>query len=243
VSQQVTTYRIVRRYTHEVLGYGEVNIPPHEFETTAYWMAFQPETAARLAERGLLLLPNNYGPNWPAQRAAARGRDGFRCTRCGAHEPPDREHHVHHITPFRQFGYVPGENDAYLEANHISNLITLCPACHRAVEAGQGTRSALAGLVNALGSVAVLLLMCAPGDIGLAAEAASEPTLTIYDGVAGGLGFAERLYELHADLLEGARALVRDCACPEGCPACVGPVGEVGVDAKAMTLALLDELL
>jgi DEAD/DEAH box helicase domain-containing protein len=57
------------------------------------------------------------------------------------------------------------------------------------------------------------------------------------------LGFSESLYELHNTLLSAARELVGACRCPRGCPSCVGPVAEVGEDAKANCLRLLDLLL
>lgn len=76
-----------------------------------------------------------YGPNWQQQRRRARKRDGYRCRMCGAPED-GQEHDVHHIIAFREFGYLPGENDNYKMANRLSNLVTLCRGCHRAVENG-----------------------------------------------------------------------------------------------------------
>lgn len=73
------------------------------------------------------------GPNWEQQARRARERDGQCCQVCGA---ADRRLDVHHIVPFRAFGYVRGENDHYRSANHLSNLITLCLVCHPRVEAG-----------------------------------------------------------------------------------------------------------
>lgn len=76
-----------------------------------------------------------YGPNWYRQRQAARSRDDYVCQRCSiSEEALGRELDVHHLTPFRTFNYVYGENERYQEANKLSNLISLCPACHRAVE-------------------------------------------------------------------------------------------------------------
>jgi DEAD/DEAH box helicase domain-containing protein len=247
VSHQATGFRLVRRYTHEVLGFGEIDLPPQEFETTAYWVALTPDLTAQLEDAEILLRPNDYGPNWGEQRNAARARDGYRCTRCGVPERPNQQHDVHHLRPFREFGYVPGQNQAYLEANRLDNLTTLCRRCHHLVETAQGQRSALAGLRAVLGNVATLLLMCAPNDIGVVAESHSAHTRTplvlVYDRAPGGLGFSPRLYELHDDLLAGALSLVSGCGCQEGCPACVGPVGEVGTETKALTIALLRAMI
>jgi 5-methylcytosine-specific restriction endonuclease McrA len=72
------------------------------------------------------------GPNWKRQSRAARERDSNRCRICGSTESLS----VHHIVPFRAFGFVAGENDLYKQANCLSNLITLCRSCHGRVEHG-----------------------------------------------------------------------------------------------------------
>lgn len=79
-----------------------------------------------------------YGPNWEAQRNAARARDQYRCQHCGVHEAKlGRELDVHHIQPFRTFGYIPGANEHYQKANQITNLISLCAGCHKRAESGR----------------------------------------------------------------------------------------------------------
>lgn len=76
-----------------------------------------------------------YGPNWKSQKKAARNRDGYKCRNCGTKKGQKRKAlDVHHITPFREFGYIYGENDHYLQANDLTNLITLCPKCHKKAE-------------------------------------------------------------------------------------------------------------
>jgi 5-methylcytosine-specific restriction endonuclease McrA len=78
-----------------------------------------------------------YGPNWEAQRQRARKRDKNRCQHCGKKQRGNRRAmDVHHIKPFREFGYIPGENENYRQANRLSNLICLCSSCHRKADAG-----------------------------------------------------------------------------------------------------------
>ncbi len=247
ITAQTSSYRKIKRYTHETLGYGQIDLPPREYETTAYWIWIAPGDVERMEKAGLLVPPNDYGPDWPAARDQARRRDGFRCRQCSAPESPGRAHHVHHLTPFRSYGYEPGVNRNDREANQLDNLITLCPVCHQRAEAAQGTRSALAGLAYALGNIAPLYLMCDPGDIGSHAESRSAetkgPAITLYDRIPDGLGFSERLYELHAELLSGVRDLVESCRCQDGCPACVGPVGTGGQEVKLLTVSLVEALL
>ncbi len=253
VRVQVTGYRRVRWLTHEVLGYGEVSVPPREMETTAYWLAFTEEALDYLRQTGVWRSDPvlDYGPNWEEQRRRALARDGYRCRRCGVSHQPRRPLHVHHVRPFRTFGYVPGENDAYLEANRLENLITLCARCHRLAEAGVRLRTGFNGMAYAVRALAPLFLMTDPGDLGMVVETQSPhtglPTLTLYDNVPGGIGLAERLYEVHWPLIRAARARVQQCPCRFGCPACVGPVlvdtAPDGSTTKALTLALLDFLL
>ncbi len=105
--------------------------------------------------------------------------------------------------------------------------------------------SGLAGLSNVLVNIAPLFLMCDPEDVGVKAEIRSphtkEPTIFIYDRVPAGIGFAEKLYLVHDQVLDAAEELVRDCGCAEGCPSCVGPLGEVGARGKGNALRLIVE--
>jgi DEAD/DEAH box helicase domain-containing protein len=134
-------------------------------------------------------------------------------------------------------------NTAYIQANDLDNLVTLCPSCHRRAEAGQQTRSALGGLAYLLGNLAPLFLMCDPQDIQVSAENRSPltqlPTVVIYERIAAGVGFSERLYELRQELIHSALEMVADCGCRDGCPACVGPPGDIGPDTKTVTQQLL----
>jgi DEAD/DEAH box helicase domain-containing protein len=247
LTAQATSFRMIKRYTHETLGYGPIDLPPREYETTGCWLWIAPEAARRLEEQGVLLAPNDYGPSWPDASRAARARDGGHCRQCGAPERPDRAHDVHHLRPFREFGYVPGENHNDRQANALDNLITLCSTCHHRAETARGARSALGGLAYALGSLAPLYLMCDPRDLGVLAEtrgrATRAPTITLYDRVPEGLGLSERIYETTPELLRGALELVRGCQCQDGCPACVGPVGPGGGEVKELTARLIEALI
>lgn len=240
VVTEATGYRKIKRYTHETLGFGEIALPEIMLETDGYWLIFSETLAEELYDAGILLRPNDYGPNWQQQRQLALARDGHQCRTCGAAEGML---HVHHIRPFRDYNYIPGANDHYLIANQLDNLVTLCPSCHRRAEAGQQSRSALGGLAYVLRNLAPLYLMCDPGDIQVLAESRSPltqaPTIVVYEQVAAGVGFSQRLFELHDDLVAAAQELVATCRCRDGCPACVGPPGEIGPNTKEVTRQLL----
>jgi len=253
VTSRATSYKKVRLYTHETLGWGEISpdsVPEQEMQTTAYWFSIVAEQARQLEQEGLLdMSQGDRGPNWEQQRNLVLERDGHRCRHCGAPERPDRTHDVHHVQPFRTFGYVRGQNDHHREANRLENLVTLCRSCHQRVEVDHMVRGTLAGVAYLLRHIAPLHLMSGPTDIGVVSEIRSSPgggrlpTITIYDNAPGGLGFSQALYELHRTLLLAARDVITACGCPRGCPSCVGPVVEMGEDAKANCLRLLDLLL
>jgi DEAD/DEAH box helicase domain-containing protein len=104
--------------------------------------------------------------------------------------------------------------------------------------------------------------MCDPQDIGVHVERTDVagvarrihdpvlletqlPTIYIYERAAAGLGFSARLFELHATLMDAAYDLIANCGCPQGCPACVGPVLEneaAQLDTKRLALAILRPL-
>lgn len=168
ISTQAVGYRRIKRFTHETLGVFPLEYPPRQLETNGYWISVLPEAQLTLAAAGQWFdSVNDYGPNWQEMRAKVRARDGYRCAQCRAPEPTDRQHDVHHLIPFRTFGYVAGINENYRLANRLDNLMLLCRACHHRLESGVRVRSGLDGLAYALANLAPLHLMCDVSDLGL----------------------------------------------------------------------------
>jgi DEAD/DEAH box helicase domain-containing protein len=114
----------------------------------------------------------------------------------------------------------------------------------------------LRGLGQALEAVSTLALMCDPRDIGRTLGDGSgdglsagrdpfagrtggfDPTLFLFDSIAGGVGLAPRIFTRAKELVERASKLIAGCSCREGCPACVGPgEGELDARSAAMTIA------
>ena len=103
VTSTVTGFRKVRWYTHEILGFGDLDLPPSDLMTQGFWITIMDETVKQLDAEGLWTNnENDYGPDWPRIRNDVRARDGYRCQVCGALEI-GRSHHVHHKIPFRSF--------------------------------------------------------------------------------------------------------------------------------------------
>jgi DEAD/DEAH box helicase domain-containing protein len=240
VTTQVTAFRKRRWYTHENLGEEPLDLPPTDLMTTGYWVSLSAETITRLREAGMWTNdPNNYGPAWSQIRDRVRARDKYTCQVCGAVET-DRQHDVHHKVPFRAF-------TSFVEANRLENLITLCPSCHHKAEQNVRMRSGLSGLAYVLGNLAPLFLMCDASDLGTHVEPVEnqtfgQPSIVLYDAIPAGIGFSEKLFEMHNELMARALELVSECPCADGCPSCVGPGGENGYGGKQEALEILREL-
>jgi DEAD/DEAH box helicase domain-containing protein len=120
--------------------------------------------------------------------------------------------------------------------------------------ASDDRRDGVIGLSYAMRQVAQLLLMCDGHDIGIsigseeggaagtASGEARAQQIFVYDNYPGGIGFSAPLFRMHDDLIAATRHLIAECECPNGCPGCVGPVGNTGPLAKAAALRILDLL-
>src|SRR5260221_341880 len=82
---------------------------------------------------------------------------------------------------------------------------------------------ALPAAGRAIQTVASVLLMVDPRDLGLVSQIRSPhheaPTIYLYEAVPGGVGLSERLWKRHDELIAGAADLIESCACDAGCPA------------------------
>lgn len=241
VTNQITGFKKLRWFTQEVIGYGELDLPPSHLNTDGWWVSLSPDVVKRIKEQGLWRnTGNDYGKAWNTLKQTIRSRDKFLCRHCGLVET-ENPHDVHHIIPFRKF-------DNLEQANHPDNLVTLCARCHRLAEQQVHIQSGLAAVSYLLGNIAPFFLMCDEKDLGIHSEDDSElgngnPVVIIYDSIPGGIGLSKKLYEINETLIHEAYLLVKNCPCQDGCPACTGPVAENGLGAKEHAIAILFELL
>jgi len=124
--------------------------------------------------------------------------------------------------------------------------------------AADDRRDGVVGLSFAMRQVAQLLLMCDRQDIGISIGSGNEadspdltrtgepvtlsdePRIFIYDNYPGGIGFSEPLFAMDDELRRRTRDLIAGCECQNGCPTCVGPIGNTGPMAKTVALRILD---
>jgi DEAD/DEAH box helicase domain-containing protein len=141
-----------------------------------------------------------------------------------------------------------------------ANVLALLPYT------SEDRRDGIVGLAYAIRQVAQLLLMCDRHDVGISisgfgigdsgfASDTHQPNpespipnpdgvrVFVYDNYPGGIGFSAPLYDMHHELLTNTRKLIADCECEQGCPGCVGPIGNTGPLAKTAALRILDVLL
>jgi DEAD/DEAH box helicase domain-containing protein len=83
----------------------------------------------------------------------------------------------------------------------------------------------LHGAEHAIIALMPLHVICDRWDIGGLSSPmfgeTGEPAIFVYDAYEGGIGLAEKGFEILPVLLESAYELVRDCSCEKGCPSCI----------------------
>jgi DEAD/DEAH box helicase domain-containing protein len=90
--------------------------------------------------------------------------------------------------------------------------------------AGRNPVEGLVGIRNMIVHVLPLFAMCDKQDIGGIVDSSNTgtPTIFIYDRYPGGLGFAEKGFEMAEEVLRACLRMVEECGCEDGCPSCVG---------------------
>ena len=236
VKSRVISYKKTDNQTRQSLGIYPLDLPEETLETTSFIFVIKETLRDQLRDAmSWTSDPNDYGPEWPAIRAAVIARDGEQCRVC--HTPLSASRlHVHHIVPFRTFADKR-------KAHAPENLVTLCPDCHRRVEMNVQIRSGLAGYAEAFHQITALFLECAPGDLSVVIEPECTdfdglPAIFLHENVPGGLGLSQAISEKFSEINRAVIELIEGCPCQDGCPGCVGAGGENGTGGKAEALAI-----
>jgi len=105
----------------------------------------------------------------------------------------------------------------------------------------------LKGIAYCMQNLAPLYVMCDRSDIAVFSMVrdpfSSKPALYVYDKYQGGIGLSKKLYNLDETLVRATLDHIRTCACPNGCPSCVGPSIEISETAKSHAIAILQRML
>jgi len=140
-----------------------------------------------------------------------------------------------------------GAGDIHLPPEEMETeafVLTLAPHAAEHLQLAAGNRGAAwGGVGRLLRRTAPLFVRCGAGDLGLSSEVRSghfhRPALYLYDRVPGGVGLPVALFQSQREIVRAARSVLARCACEHGCPACIGPLEEVGPLGKETALAVL----
>ena len=170
-------------------------------------------------------------------------------------------HVVSRVVGFKKIKFYTNENvgsgelDLPEQQMHTTSYWLTIPEAVMGVlpYASDDRRDGVVGLSFAMRQIAQLLLMSDSHDVGISidsddasenpAPSVNRARIFIYDNYPGGIGFSRPLFGMHRELLEATRRLIAECECENGCPGCVGPVGNTGPLAKSAALRILDLLL
>ena len=155
------------------------------------------------------------------------------------------------VTLFKKLKFITDENVGWgpvdlpeLELQTTAYWLTAEDAAHGWRRADLDV--ALLGAGRALQTVAAVLLMVDPRDLGLVTQVRSPheeaPTIYLYEAIPGGVGLSERMWQRHEELVSAAADLIAACECDAGCPACTGPRLEPEFDPRRLALRLLAQL-
>jgi DEAD/DEAH box helicase domain-containing protein len=158
-------------------------------------------------------------------------------------------------TMFKKIRFYTRENvgagDIHLPAEEMETeafVLTLAPELAEELQLAAGNRAAAwGGVGRLLRRTAPLFVRCNAGDLGISCEIRSghfeRPALFLYDRIPGGVGLPVALFRSHREIVRAACEVLRRCACEHGCPACIGPLEEVGPLGKETALAVLARLV
>ncbi len=104
----------------------------------------------------------------------------------------------------------------------------------------------LNGIAHLARNLATMFCLSDPRDIGSEGHVRSPynglPTLFLYDAIPGGVGLAEKLFEVRHALVDACLAQVLACECEFGCPGCVGAQAERASRAKKAAQKMLERI-
>ncbi|PYV16849.1 MAG: hypothetical protein DMG21_10325, partial [Acidobacteria bacterium] len=234
VNTQVVGFKKIKFGTMENVGSGVLSLPEQEMHTTAYWLT--------LHQTLLAALPYNSDERMEGVRGLARAIEAIATLllMCDA----------------RDLGVTIGENckNEY-QKSETRNQKSEEGSQESEVRSQESEAKSESAETEAAGAEAGINELRVSNFETRASKAQArvpspqsavpvlfEPNIYLYDKYPGGVGFSEPLFRISGELLANARRLIENCACPSGCPSCVGPAGEVGEKGKEVALAILKEL-
>ena len=226
VNTQVVGFKKIKFYTMENIGSGELTLPEQEMHTTAFWLTLTREMMESLPYSSTDRLDGVNG------LANALGAIATLLVMCDARDLGTSvgENAELETTPDLAVGVAPASSPA---------LASPGPGAPGAALKGGATVSDHDGM-EASGEAAAHRL---PPGKRTVVRKIFEPNIYLYDSYPGGVGLSEPLFRMSESLLEKTQKLISECPCPNGCPSCVGPAGEIGQKGKEVALEILRRMI
>ena len=128
----------------------------------------------------------------------------------------------------KKFGKVLSYDDLFLPPLTFSTQAVWIELPSSAIRAVKDKKLDFDGAIHAaehaLIALSPLFAMCDRNDIGGRSYPVYDdgnPVIFIYDGYAGGIGIADKLFDIFPALVTNTHELVKNCGCEDGCPYCV----------------------
>jgi len=134
---------------------------------------------------------------------------------------------------FKKIKFGTHENVGYGDINlppseiHTRSLVLSFHSAFFEELGREESENLLLSISNLLRNIGPIFVMTDIRDIGSAESLKQQviglPTIFLYDRYPGGVGLADRLFDVKQEILQAALQRVDECACKDGCPSCVGP--------------------
>lgn len=147
-----------------------------------------------------------------------------------------------------------GAKELDLPETHFETKAFWFPLSERAektvIESGEEIPGTIHATEHLLVAMMPLLVVCDRNDIGGVSHPLhpdlNRPGIFVYDGAEGGVGLAEKGFEVFEELVHSAYKTVATCPCEDGCPSCIYSP-KCGNDNKPLSkkgsIILLSEML
>jgi len=220
--RRIAGYKKIRYYTHENVGYGNIDLPDQEMHTTAVWWQVNPD--ALFAPVGLDDIPVGAPPSGAMGAETNRGQEA---APTGGSIASRQE-----------------ALDGFLGAGYALHIVAAMRMLSEPRDIGRAVGDGNADWFATVGANGRGQLRNRNGDALDPGQLPQfTPTLFLYDNYPGGIGISAPLFEVQAAVVRDAQALVGACECAHGCPSCIGPIlasDEVrGYSPKGVALRVL----
>jgi len=238
--RRIAGYKKIRYYTHENVGYGNIDLPDQEMHTTAVWWQVNPDALFAGSPVGA---PSSDAIDEPPHR-------GQLTVPAESTEPPIGTRPSGAFDRGQESAPAMSRQEAldgFLGAGYALHIVAAMRMLSEPRDIGRAVGDGNAEWFAAVGSNGRGQLRNSDGEaIDPGQLQRFTPTLFLYDNYPGGIGITAPLFENRHAIVADAQTLVNTCECAHGCPSCIGPIlasDEVrGYSPKQVALRVLSLL-